>query len=356
MSEFLEFSISDFLHHIEEIFTQQWFDSVHDQFELSNEDIAQSVHEASVFFNIDDPATIREDWTTGVMTNSPFTHSDDVLVFNKGQMIEMGITDKMGFDLVMTHEAGHRALSGLNTGFNSHQEELCCDFMAGVRAGLQGLDEGKMEKALGHTYDSTTHPDGVDRVASIEKGVSFAQSYMDSHNGKAPSFADCLDYFNDTRVCQNAAMHAIVDVDDPAGGGERSTFEQPESQTQEQGRGENGLDKNSEDPNVIHQIFGEDSANCDMNNTESSHADSSFSNNSSHEGDDISFRGASINDREWHLKQAEKAKENAEWHEKKAEEAMKRGDLTSAQSHTTSANICWKDYRKHIDSASRCTQ
>jgi hypothetical protein len=27
---------------------------------------------------------------------------------------------------------------------NSQQEELCCDFMAGVRAGLNGMDEGKI--------------------------------------------------------------------------------------------------------------------------------------------------------------------------------------------------------------------
>lgn len=34
----------------------------------------------------------------------------------------MGITDKEGFDLVMTHEGAHRMLQGLQnrTGFNSH--------------------------------------------------------------------------------------------------------------------------------------------------------------------------------------------------------------------------------------------
>ena len=179
-----------------------WFDSFHKAWgdTISDEMVLQSVQEASDVVNRDAPRDVHEDWTTGVMAGIPFTENDDILVFNRQQMLDMGITDKEGFDLVMTHEGAHRALQGMNTGFDSHQEELCCDYMAGVRAGLNGMDEGKMEASLGGTVESETHPDGAARVAAIEAGVSFAHDYMEAHNGTPPTFSDCLDHFNQTDV------------------------------------------------------------------------------------------------------------------------------------------------------------
>lgn len=180
-----------------------WFDNFHKAWgdSLTDEMVLQSVQEASDFFNMNAPMDVHEDWTTGVMTGIPFTENDDILVFNRQQMLDMGITDKEGFDLVMTHEGAHRALQGLNTGFDSHQEELCCDYMAGVRAGLNGMDEGKMEASLSGTAESESHPEGTTRVAAIEAGVSFAHDYMEAHNGVPPTFSDCLDHFNQTDVC-----------------------------------------------------------------------------------------------------------------------------------------------------------
>lgn len=189
----------DFIHnHLPD----SWFDNFHQAWgdSLTDEMVLQSVQEASDFFNMNAPMEVHEDWTTGVMTGIPFTENDDILVFNRQQMLDMGITDKEGFDLVMTHEGAHRALQGLNTGFDSHQEELCCDYMAGVRAGLNGMDEGKMAASLSGTAESESHPDGVARVAAIEAGVSFAHEYMETHNGTPPTFSECLDHFNQTDV------------------------------------------------------------------------------------------------------------------------------------------------------------
>lgn len=174
-----------------------WLDDLHQAWgdSLSDEVVVQSVQEASDFFNMNAPMNVHEDWTTGVMTGMSFTENDDILVFNREQMRNMGITDKEGFDLVMTHEGAHRALQGLNTGFDSHQEELCCDYMAGVRAGLNGMDEGKLAASLADSEESETHPEGAARVQAIEEGVSFAHRYMDEHNGMPPSFSDCLEHF-----------------------------------------------------------------------------------------------------------------------------------------------------------------
>lgn len=162
---------------------------------LTNDVILQSVHEASDFFHIDDPMFIQEDCMTGVYTNGSYTPEDDVLLYSREQLALMGITEKEGFDLVMTHEGTHRMLQGMNTRFNSHQEELCCDFMAGVRAGLNHMDAKIMEVSLADTSESQSHPDGQARVEAIESGVAFAEHYM-QENGFAPTFKECLAHFS----------------------------------------------------------------------------------------------------------------------------------------------------------------
>lgn len=194
MTDFDNFIDPNFLH---DLLSSDWLENAHQHFgtDLTDDMIVQSVQEASDFFNMNAPMNVHEDWTTGVITGMSFTENDDILVFNREQMQSMGITDKEGFDLVMTHEGAHRALQGLNTGFDSHQEELCCDYMAGVRAGLNGMDEGKLSASLSDAEESQTHPDGAARVKAIEEGVSFAHEYMESHNGTPPAFSDCLEHF-----------------------------------------------------------------------------------------------------------------------------------------------------------------
>lgn len=189
--------MENFFDYIDDNLTSNWLENFHNAWgdSLSDEMVLQSVKEASDFFNMNAPMNVHEDWTTGVITGMSFTENDDILVFNREQMQSMGITDKEGFDLVMTHEGAHRALQGLNTGFDSHQEELCCDYMAGVRAGLNGMDEGKLSASLSDAEESQTHPDGAARVKAIEDGVSFAHEYMESHNGTPPAFSDCLEHF-----------------------------------------------------------------------------------------------------------------------------------------------------------------
>ena len=69
-----------------------WFDNFHQTWgdALSDEMVMQSVQEASDFFNMDAPMDVHEDWTTGVMTGMTFTEDDDILVFNRQQMLDMG--------------------------------------------------------------------------------------------------------------------------------------------------------------------------------------------------------------------------------------------------------------------------
>lgn len=295
MDGLLDFFSVEFLHnHL----SNSWFDNFHQAWgdSLTDEMVLQSVQEASDFFNMNAPMDVHEDWTTGVMTGMEFTEDDDILVFNRQQMLDMGITDKEGFDLVMTHEGAHRALQGINTGFDSHQEELCCDYMAGVRAGLNGMDEGKMEASLSGTIESETHPDGVARVAAIEAGVSFAHDYMEAHNGTPPTFSECLDHFNQTDVYASTIP------------------------PQEQG----------------HVNLRPDVSFADVAGQDQLHG--------------------FVNDQSYHLDKAESAQHNAEWHEKRADAAIARGDLSAAKEHASKAESFRKWEQDHIKSAQRSTK
>lgn len=179
------------------LFSPDFLDSIHKNygFNLSDQEIAESVQKASDFFHLNSPKYIREDWTTGVILGMKQKGNDDVLCFNREQMKEMGITDRESFDLVMTHEGAHRALQFMEGRYDSHQEELCCDFLTGVRAGLNGMDDEKMIHSLEGTFDSESHPDGLLRAESIKTGAQYAKEYY-AINDEAPSFSECLERFD----------------------------------------------------------------------------------------------------------------------------------------------------------------
>lgn len=188
----------------------QQYAEVH-HFDLSPVEIVQSVQDASAFFNIDMPAEIHYGQITGVCNHMADTMTDDVLYISPEQMTDIGITGKEAFDLVMTHEGAHRALQGIDTHFNIHQEELCCDMMAGVRAGLNPEDLSMdaieaMKASLTDTKASDKHPAGADRKNIIDEGVKFAQAYYAEHHC-APSLYECIDHFNELQ-----GDHAINDI------------------------------------------------------------------------------------------------------------------------------------------------
>lgn len=166
---------------------------------LTIDEVNESIQSASDFFNMDSPMVVSEGWTTGVFNRNLTTVNDDVLIFNPDQLQSMGITEKEGLDLVMTHENTHRALQGLNTGFSEHQEELCCDYMSGVRAGLNSMNTEQMVNSLAETPETMTHPAGKLRVEAIQEGQAFATNFLAEH-GHAPTFDDCLEHFKSSEA------------------------------------------------------------------------------------------------------------------------------------------------------------
>lgn len=210
-----------------DIYSDGWISDVCQLFseELTNDIIVQSVQDASDFFNIENPYIIAEGDSIGVYPNNECIMQDDVITFNYNQLTEMGISGRDGLDLVMTHECTHRVLQGMeHIGFNSHQEELCCDYMSGVRAGLNGIDVSQIENSLMYTLESETHPAGVDRVNAIESGVNFAQEYYAEYN-MAPTFEKCLDNFcelndiNENKQQYNVSFGAQKETVTAKGGG-----------------------------------------------------------------------------------------------------------------------------------------
>lgn len=184
---------------LQDVFPNGWFDDIRQLYgeSLSDEMISQSVKETCDFFHIDEPAIVSEGWTTGVYPNNDFTLHDDVLIFNRDQLLDMGISGKDVLDLVMTHEGTHRVLQGMeHLEFDSHQEELCCDYMAGVRAGLNGID--------------------VSQIESIEAGIRFAQEYYAEYN-IAPTFNECLDSFCEINETEQQQKQITLRMDNSRG-------------------------------------------------------------------------------------------------------------------------------------------
>lgn len=264
---------------------------------LTIDDVNTSIHDASVFFNMESPMIVSEGWTTGVFNGDLTTVNDDVLIFNPEQLQSMGITEKDGLDLVMTHENTHRALQGVNSGFSDHQEELCCDYMAGVRAGLNSIDTQQMVGSLIDTSETLTHPAGTIRVKAIQEGREFAENYQ-RENGHSPTFEDCLEHFRSSDAFQ-LTDNPLAIIQNPTAEGV------------------------------------------------------SITNLTNHPDEDLH---GFINDKEWNLKEAHAAQKNAEYHEKRTNAAIARGDLSAAKDHESSAARYRKQEQEHIKSAQKSTK
>ena len=164
--------------------------------EFTNEMIAHSVQTASDFFHIDNPEYIyASPLSTGVFLNNSNSLDDDILNIDIQQLKNLGISSQDSLDLVITHETTHRMLQGIEAlNFSAPQEELCCDFMSGVRAGLNGIDVSQMERSLMNSIGGVTHPEGAIRIDALREGVYFAKTYIHD-NLTSPTFKDCINHF-----------------------------------------------------------------------------------------------------------------------------------------------------------------
>lgn len=159
---------------------------------LPDEMVVNAVTRACDFFGIPEVPIINAQGVC-VWPNESDTLNDDVFGFNREQLMNLGISGEDSLTLIYTHECAHRTLQGAYN--DSWEEELACDFFAGIHAGLDDINIDNFEAALGSTPGGDTHPNGALRANFIEYGQQVAQEL--SARGIEPTFDNCLARLNE---------------------------------------------------------------------------------------------------------------------------------------------------------------
>lgn len=151
--------------------TLSHFHQTFHEYGLPDDVVENAVHDACDFLHMND-LDIQGAKLTGVYVNDPTTLNDDVLGFNRQQLLDMGVHDEKTLSLICTHEAAHCLLQNLSSThcLTSWQTELSCDAFMGARAAVEGLDLETVKATLSDTEASPTHPDGQLRLHYIDVG------------------------------------------------------------------------------------------------------------------------------------------------------------------------------------------
>ena len=158
---------------------------------LPDEMVVNAVHRACDFFGIPEAPVINAHGAC-VWPNDTTTYNDDVFGFNRDQLMALGISGEDSLTLIYTHECAHRALQGAYN--DAWEEELACDFFAGIHAGIKEMGIDNFEASLGSTSGGETHPNGALRADFIEYGKQVALDMK--ARGIEPTFDSCLERLN----------------------------------------------------------------------------------------------------------------------------------------------------------------
>ncbi len=186
---------------------------------LPDDMVLNAVTRACDFFGIPEVPVINAHGTC-VWPNDSSTYNDDVLGFNREQLMNLGVSGEDSLTLIYTHECAHRTLQSTYT--DDWEEELACDFFAGVHAGMKGMNIDNFEASLGQTPGGDSHPNGALRADFIEYGKQIAEEMHD--RGIEVTYEGCIERLNQhledkgglideyrERFCSNG----IVDDDNP---------------------------------------------------------------------------------------------------------------------------------------------
>lgn len=187
---------------------------------LPDEMVLNAVTRACDFFGIPEVPVVNAQGTCE-WPNDPTTYDDDVLGFNREQLMSLGVSGEDSLTLIYTHECAHRTLQSTYT--DDWEEELACDFFAGVHAGMKGMNIDNFEASLGQTSGGNSHPNGALRADFIEYGKQIAEDMQ--ARGIEVTYEGCIARLNQhledksglideyrERFCSNA----IADNDNPA--------------------------------------------------------------------------------------------------------------------------------------------
>lgn len=159
---------------------------------LPHEMVHRAIERACGFFGIPVVPTIKSSFV-GESNFDVKTLNDDVFLFNRRQLMDMGIKGEDSLTLVYAHECAHRILQ-LFPKCDPWIEELACDFFAAVLAGIEGIDTTQFKESLCHGEGTDIHPTGVLRGEFVDFAKFFVEKIK--KNGIACTFTLCLDTFN----------------------------------------------------------------------------------------------------------------------------------------------------------------
>ena len=176
---------------------------------LSTGMIEDSIAKMNDFFNMGASSLIESDNMMTVGVDDLNINSDDHLFSSRTELESLGITGQDALELIMTYAGTLSSLQDIDTGLNNYQQELCCDFMAGIRAGLNDIDMSQVERYL-TSDDYTVDNNGKSHFDAIAEGINFAHDYMDSHHD-SPKFMDCFEQFKESQANSTAEIAELMD-------------------------------------------------------------------------------------------------------------------------------------------------
>lgn len=156
------------------------------QYGLTEQECIDGIHEICEFFGIPVPQLIQNvtnepGGTTCVINRDTTSLEDDILCFNLNELRSMGVTDKISFMAVMTHECAHRVFQNHwfpGPDMGQWESEMVADYFMGVKIGLSGWNVDAVRDALAHERGSGTHPAGDIRSEYVRLGIFEARRRM----------------------------------------------------------------------------------------------------------------------------------------------------------------------------------
>ena len=307
-----------------------------------------AAHSASKFFNLPE-AKIQKGDTIGVYKNGEGTFLDDVFEYNLDQFKRMNCTSFEDMTKVWAHECGHRLLQNIFP--NSWADELGADFFAGARSEMLGLPKSNFEKLLGSTTASKSHPGGALRMQAMDYG-RFVVTQM-KKAGIQPTWENCIEAYMQspfakmtyentgkgkaTGFINNKAYHYGNAADAQAkvnwnlkhskDAVARGDYKLAKDYAYSASRWQNTVKDETRAANRSTKLIddGQENGNSEI----------------------TSF----VNDRAWHLKNAEQAKANSEYYLNESKKAAARGDYGKAKDHAKTAESYGQKAKDEVSAA-----
>lgn len=156
------------------------------QYGLTDQECIEGIEEICSFFGIPVPVLIQNvtndpDGCTCVINRDRSTLHDDILHYNLKELKSLGVSEKLGFMAVMTHECAHRVFQdysfpGPDNG--QWEKEMVADYFMGIKIGLSGWDVAPVINALAKAHGAGSHPVGKVREEYIRYGMFEARRHI----------------------------------------------------------------------------------------------------------------------------------------------------------------------------------